>query len=215
MEHDHSYLREATSSSVTSSGSPSPCPQCAILRQRRRRETDSLLRQHRHTPRRHQQPHTPTASIRQRLLEQFDAAVGDAVEDSPAVSGRAPISHLVESPLSSPQLPADWYQHQHPHHSFTPLSYSTPKRSSRLAAPRHLRSLTPSPEDTRHDLDMGWRWLVPVLLLSTTAISLLVNRLQPTPFIDEIFHIPQALSYLVDSNFTQVCARRQWETSHH
>ncbi|KAJ5465444.1 CAZyme family GT59 [Penicillium desertorum] len=61
-----------------------------------------------------------------------------------------------------------------------------------LAANDYLRSMANPPES---DLSRSARWLVPFCLVLVPLWVSLVNKAVPEPYLDEIFHVPQAQAY--------------------
>ncbi|CAG8114268.1 unnamed protein product [Penicillium nalgiovense] len=61
-----------------------------------------------------------------------------------------------------------------------------------LAASDYLRSMANPPES---DLSRSARWLVPFCLVLIPLWVSLVNKAVPEPYLDEVFHVPQAQAY--------------------
>lgn len=61
-----------------------------------------------------------------------------------------------------------------------------------LAANDYLHSMANPPES---DLSRGARWLVPFCLVLIPLWVSLVNKAVPEPYLDEVFHVPQAQAY--------------------
>ena len=56
-------------------------------------------------------------------------------------------------------------------------------------------------------------WLSTGLYVAVSAfLFTLINSVQPEPYMDEIFHIPQARKYC-NGKFTEVCLKFSWQNS--
>lgn len=199
-----SQLSDVSSSSVNSSPGKSPCRQCSILE--RRRLAQELQRsssqspkpspeQHHHhhhhhhhyqnQPQTQQQPfdatqwRPPSTSTPLRQAAKIAAAATAAVAPRELFSAETTDASQTEAAKSS--APHQFQRQLH----FEDFSFIAPKATA-MSSAAYKASVA----------------IAIFFLTSILVIFTILQRVQPLPFIDEVFHIPQAQKYCVDNNFS-------------
>lgn len=206
----------STASSSSSSGKP-PCRQCAILEYRMKQASLRSLSRTANSsvgagdgPQPTPKP-TPT-----------NPPISDScVHPSTLPSARPPLLRgghgeattvFASTPLPQPQsvqssatlTPRELFPNTtvEDHDSFEP------EAADDTSEPQRQDEAYPTPVDDLLGTKMSpslASWALTLLYITLTLVLFtLITSLQPVPFIDEIFHIPQAQKYCVDGNFTSV-----------
>lgn len=193
----------STDSSVSSSLGKSPCHQCSILKDRRltkeflersssKSPTPSPKHRYQNRNNNHRQP-------------QEEQQPGEATEWRPTTTStplhQRQASKAAGTPRelfraeSAPQTEADKSaeQFQAPQLNFDNYSF----HNSPPSPPKAMSTV----------MSKAAAAIAVIFITSILVIFTILHRLQPLPFIDEVFHIPQAQKYCVENNFSSV---RTW-----
>lgn len=193
----------STSSSVNSSPGKSPCRQCSILKrnrlaqqhlQRSSSQSPSSSPEHHHHHYHHHYHNQPKQPVEATQWRPTSASTPLHQPQAAAKTAAAPreLSRTVTATVSQTEdkSPTQFQPRQ--------LLFDDIPITTSPSPP------SPPPKAMSSAMSKAAIAIAATFITSILVIFAILTRVQPLPFIDEVFHIPQAQKYCVENNFSSV-----------